>query len=48
MAHMWKTQFLPRIIETDEDGDVFTHIDGVDATHDVGKGQSVLFLTIGR
>ena len=48
LGYMWKTRYLPLIIEIDEKGDVYIYIDGAHAVHDDGKGHSGLYITMGR
>ena len=42
----WEARFLPIVLSIDENGEVTTHIDGIHAVHDDGKGHSGLCLTM--
>ena len=48
LGYMWKTRFIPLIIEIDENGDVHIYIDSTHAIHSNGKGHSGLYVTMGR
>ena len=48
MGYIWRTRFLPLIIEIDEEGNAHICIDGAHAVHSDVKGHSGLYLTMGR
>ena len=48
LGYMWKTRYLPLILEIDDDGNVYIYIDGAHAAHDDAKGHSGLYVTMGR